>query len=145
MSKFNPLEVKGLVAEHLTNDGDVVSIDRDKAVKAVLDHIGVDEADIKKAQEATSSVAATVAAAFSDVAIENMATNKTLEQQTLKFKVGHEEVNIAIGREAEFRNPTTGDTFTKKGTVKVSRTIKHGDSLFKSIKEYANEIGVAKL
>lgn len=144
---MSDLNIQALVSEHVSVEAGVATIDQ-KGIDAALAAVDVDPKEYKRMQKQAALAAAGIVDSIGEKAIDAMVADKNLANVSGNFKLGHEEYNVGIAREATIRIPgKTGDEAVKQviGSTTVRRKTKVGHSGIGDAKKRIAALGVSKL
>lgn len=143
----NDINVAELVNSHVTVEAGVATVHND-GIDAALLAVDVDPKEYKRMQKAAALAAVGIVDSIGEKAIDAMAEDKNLNIVSSTFKLGHEEYNVGVNREATVRVPNkTGEATYKQviGSTTVRRKTKVGHSGIGDAKKRIAALGIQKL
>lgn len=139
------LKIVEAVKPHLSIEKGEVKFDRDEAVKAAFEVVETTEKEVKTAYKKTTAVNNAIRRVFGELAIEDMAKNKEVNEVATKFSVAGETVSLTTRRNDETRNPSTGEVTPVQGATTIRRSVKGSVKQNTSIGDHLKAIGAKKL
>lgn len=147
MSNENTVNIQELVNDHVSVEAGVATVNQE-GIDAALLAVDVDPKEYRRLQKAAATAAAGIVDSIGEKAIDAMAADKNLANVSGNFKLGHEEYNVGIAREATIRIPgKTGEEANKQviGSTTVRRKTKVGNSGIGEAKKRIAALGIQKL
>lgn len=138
--------LKAIVKPHVTIDKDGnVDFKAAEAAEEAFKEIGISKKEVKRAYDAVTAFNNAARVVIGEEAIDVMAKNKSLEEISVKYRVGGEKVSLVSRRTDTSRNPTSGEVTTFHGVTSIRRTVKAPNSVNTEIRDHLATIGAKKL
>lgn len=144
---MSDLNIQEIVKDHVTVEAGIATVHQD-GIDAALLAADVDPKEYKRLQKAAATVAAGIIDEFGEKSVDAMVEDKNLANVSGNFKLGHEEYNVGIAREATVRIPgKTGDEANKQvlASTTVRRKTKVGSAGIGDAKKRIAALGIQKL
>lgn len=144
---MSDLNIQAIVTDHVTVDAGVATVAQE-GIDAALLAVDVDPKEYKRMQKAAASAAVGIVDVIGEKAVDAMAADKNLANVTGNFKLGHEEYQVGVAREATIRIPgKTGDEAQKQvfGSTTVRRKTKIGNNGIGDAKRRIAALGIKRL
>lgn len=133
------------VKPHIKVENGAATFDAPKAIEEGLKVLGTTEKEVKTAYKKVTALNNAVRRAFGEMAVEELAKNKGVDEIGLEYHVAQEKVALTSRRKSESRNPSTGEPIVSYGNTQIRRSVKGSTKANTSIADHLKAIGAKKL